>query len=255
MHLPLKKIWIVSAIILIVNLYYLYRLVAIFFLSLFTVKYEKKETLNQYILIQYGSFLVNNRFCHSDNFYRLVFTESIPYMQNHMKVLDVGCALGRLVFEFEKNGIYDCYGIDSSKRFINFCRKIQNGKITLEKFKLHKSNAKFILGDIFFMDFQNKTFDFISCINVLDRVRNPNLLIDKLRALLANNGVLVLSTPYDWENSPAPSKHYITDIGVLLKKIGMKIEKDIKDIPYTIPLNDGYRTYHCHLVIARKIND
>ncbi len=216
-------------------------------------KYETKELIRTYINIQYGVFFIDHRDSQSESFYQLLLQESTPFITNETKILDVGCALGRLTFEYEKMGVIDCVGIDNSKVFINFCKKIQKGVPNLNFETQTNSNCIFIHGD--FLDkktIRNKSFDFISCINVFDRVTDPTLLIHKLYSTLNPDGILLITTPYDWDILSTPKKFHIQNMKEVTKKYNWEIKKEVTNIPYTIPVDKKYITLYCHLLILKK---
>ncbi len=207
-------------------------------------KYEKDYILRNYILSQYGPFL-KKPYYGSESFYQKIIEESVPYINNESEILDAGCATGRLVFEYEKLGAKRSIGIDTSKKFIKFCN--------FKKMEMD-SGAEFVCANILKSGLQDASFDFISCLNVIDRVPDPQMMINKLHSLLKQNSALLLVDPYDWEFSPAPKEFHVNDMNLLLDPNMWTIKKEIQNIKYTIPV-DGHnnREYICHLVIAQKI--
>ena len=203
---------------------------------------------------QYGIFVSKNFYDKSESFYKKILSESSPFLNNTSKVLDVGCGLGRLVFEYEKLGVKESFGIDSSRQFINFCRRIKNGKTNISYNIKQDSICRFEHEDILKSNLKNNSFNFISCINVVDRVNDPLLLLKQLHRILDKEGFLCLVTPYDWEFSHAPVGSRFDDIKQVLVVGEWQIEKELYDIPYTVPFSRKIdKTYNCHLLIVRKI--
>jgi SAM-dependent methyltransferase len=209
---------------------------------MFFDRYESDALLRQYIRAQYGP-MQPTPYLASERFYRTILDEARPYLGD-ATALDVGCALGRLVFEYEKAGAKKSVGIDTSQRFIQFC----NDR------KAKESRAEFIRGDVVRAPLQENSFDFISCINVVDRVKNPQKLVDKLYALLSSGGILLLVDPYDWERSNTPKKFRVSDMKELLQEGKWELLKEQKSIEYVTPISDTEeRTYSCHLLIVKSL--
>lgn len=205
---------------------------------MFFGRYERKELLEQYLKTQWGPTLAEP-YLKSENFYQEILQEARPYMRGAV-ALDVGCALGRLVFEYEKLGARRSVGIDTSRRFIQFCSERMAGE-----------SVEFIRGDITQATFEENSFQFISCINVIDRVKNPQQLIDRLYELLSSGGVLLLIDPYDWELSKTPKRFRTDDMKKLLDG-RWKIVRERHDIAYITPVGGGDRSYRCHMLILKK---
>jgi SAM-dependent methyltransferase len=218
---------------------------------LFPNKYEGALVLRNYIRSQYGPFFLEAPYYHSETFYQTIISESLPYIRTGSSTCDIGCALGRLTFEWARTAKHSI-GIDSSKQFIEFCTTIGQNK-TLRFEPALTCHPEFVCADALTYPFKEKTFDFISCINVIDRVTDPQLLIDVLYNALTPGGTLVLSDPYDWELSPAPAKRRLHNMQQLLTREHWALRKELR-VYYTIPIDDVRdRTYRCHTLIATKI--
>jgi 2-polyprenyl-3-methyl-5-hydroxy-6-metoxy-1,4-benzoquinol methylase len=89
------------------------------------------------------------------------------------RVLDIGCRDGSLKNYLEKNVIY--YGIDIASEF---------------------KGENIIIQDITEgTNFESHFFDFVFCIDVLEHVKNPFLVLNEINRLLKKEGVLILSVP------------------------------------------------------------
>lgn len=212
-------------------------------------RYEDPSLLEQYIRSQYGPFL-RSPYDKSESFYRAIISESAPYLHPNSIAWDVGCGVGRLAFEWSKLA-KQTTGIDSSKKFIAFCKSIrQHEFVRYEIDPTHEPT--FICADVLAYSFKAGSVDFVSCINVIDRVAHPQRLAETLGKALAPDGTLVLSTPYDWELSPAVRSERVSDIKQLLNEGEWNVKKALW-LDYTIPIsNTEDRTYRCHTVIAQK---
>tara|TARA_Y100000992_G_C21253725_1_gene487343 strand:- start:612 stop:1361 length:750 start_codon:yes stop_codon:yes gene_type:complete len=98
------------------------------------------------------------------------------------KILDVGCGHGWLLSALNKN--WKKFGIDISK-FAS------------------KNASKF--GNIFtgeIKDYNEKEFDVITALHLIEHLKKPEELIIKLNKILKKNGVLILETP-DFDSAAA----------------------------------------------------
>lgn len=236
--------------------YFKSHLTNLFFPKLY---YERESQLKKYIRSQYGPFLKDKKYYQSENFYQKIIQESKPYISSKTVALDIGCATGRIVFEYAKLGAKKVCGIDTSSNFIQFCDLIKNEEkndlfsIAFEPSILR--NTEFMCRDITEYPLPPGSFTFISCINVIDRALNPQLLIEKLYDLLPVGGIVLLVDPYDWNLSPAPRRYHVNDMKLFLSREQWSLEKEIFDVPYTVPLSaHTNREYKCHFVIAKKMN-
>ncbi|MEI6316627.1 MAG: methyltransferase domain-containing protein [bacterium] len=221
------------------------------FLLLF-YKTEARSMLAQSTKTQYGIYF-KNKYDKAEGFYQTILAEARPFLKPTTHALDVGCGPGRLVFEYEKMGAQKSIGLDSSKQYIRYCNELKNGPTPFD-FKIKENSiSEFIHADILKNDTLKNSADFISCINVFDRVANPTELFTALYETLTTNGILLITTPYDWKFSSAPKKLHVTNMKDVLDTNNWSIEKEIKDISYTIPIGKKSEcTYACHMLILKK---
>jgi SAM-dependent methyltransferase len=114
----------------------------------------------------------------------------------HDRVLDVGCGIG--ILEYVLNGkVEEIIGIDISMPSIEFLNHTFPSK-----------NVKFFCYDILQdRDYPFEAgFDKIACIDVLEHIEKPRVMIDKVYDLLNENGKAVITFPV---NNPSHG-HYIT---------------------------------------------
>jgi 2-polyprenyl-3-methyl-5-hydroxy-6-metoxy-1,4-benzoquinol methylase len=106
-------------------------------------------------------------------------------------VLDVGCGVGSVDLYFAEKGA-KVLGIDISGRAIRIAKKSsQNSDLSSKvKFKTMR----------FPNEIPNQKFDTIICLEVLEHLENDLYSLKRLKSLLNNHGVLILSTPS--ENAP-----------------------------------------------------
>jgi 2-polyprenyl-3-methyl-5-hydroxy-6-metoxy-1,4-benzoquinol methylase len=139
--------------------------------DLYTIQYYGK-TKNKFL-----PFLQNIR----DHFskrrakrYLSMISDSNP------KVLDIGCAEGRLLNSFFECGC-DCCGVEHSsypkERFIN------------------RDRIKYFIGDINSIAFGESRFNIIILWHVLEHMNNPQSVIQKVSDLLSHDGIIIIAVP------------------------------------------------------------
>lgn len=96
-------------------------------------------------------------------------------------------------------------------------------------------------------------FDLITCLNVVDRVAAPSSLVRALHRLLSPGGLLVLSSPLEFDEQFTPERErWITDLRDLLDDSAW-ISVDSTDVLYDFRLyRRGWIRYSSQVVCARK---
>jgi 2-polyprenyl-3-methyl-5-hydroxy-6-metoxy-1,4-benzoquinol methylase len=96
-------------------------------------------------------------------------------------VLDVGCGEGDLLYSAIANKKVDY--------------EHANGCDLIDQLSRH-SKLKFTKADLNMgLPFKDKSFDVITCIEVIEHLENPSLLVRELYRTLKPNGTLIISTP------------------------------------------------------------
>lgn len=108
------------------------------------------------------------------------FSRILPLLSSDMVVLDVGCGTGELLHSL-KPYVKKVIGIELHRGFVDFI----NRELKIEAYDQ----------DVNSIDFGNKKFDVILCINTLDHLSNPLTTLRTMRNLLSENGVLYLEVP------------------------------------------------------------
>jgi 2-polyprenyl-3-methyl-5-hydroxy-6-metoxy-1,4-benzoquinol methylase len=104
------------------------------------------------------------------------------------RYLDVGCAYGGFLVAFKKAGASEVVGVDIDPILLAYCKAL------LEDHCLNISSyQKDILekGDIQTLG----TFDIITCNDVIEHVKQPNIAINHMASMLNENGVLFMEIP------------------------------------------------------------
>lgn len=174
------------------------------------------------------------------------------------KILDLGCSVGRLTFELGRKARL-VIGADPSFEQIQEARSILQTRrseihvglrrvsgdplaqptaghsidLALDNIVSDASNnVEFIVADHETLPFAPKSFDAVFCASVIDRVEDPQEFINKLDWFVCDNGYLVISSPFDWERSPAPKDRWLgfgaygTDKGLPEKALSQLLQKN-----------------------------
>ncbi len=175
--------------------------------------YETDELVSQYCDFQYGE----NNFA-VENFAKACALKAIEYTKgiHQGSALDLGCATGRASFELAKT--FDkVTGIDFSARFIQVGVELQkHGKVAyIQKgegdlkqrfeinvqdydFKNDVNKVAFWQGDACNLKAHFKNYDLIMATNLIDRLYEPKLFLDKVHERINEKGYLILTSPYTW---------------------------------------------------------
>jgi 5-histidylcysteine sulfoxide synthase/putative 4-mercaptohistidine N1-methyltranferase len=176
--------------------------------------YETDALVSQYCEFQYGESHFG-----VENFALSCAKLAAKYARNTHKALDLGCATGRSSFELAK--YFDSVeGIDFSVRFVQVGSKLkeegyiaysdviegdlrQNKKVTLEDLGYENLAKKvsFWQGDACNLKPNFQGYDLIMATNLIDRLYNPKLFLESVAERLNSDGILMLTSPYTWQES------------------------------------------------------
>jgi 5-histidylcysteine sulfoxide synthase/putative 4-mercaptohistidine N1-methyltranferase len=184
--------------------------------------YESDSAVSQYCEFQYGSTYFG-----VENFAKKCAKLANKYASNHKNALDLGCATGRASFELAR--YFDSVtGIDFSARFIQVGVELQNkGEIfymrqqegdifsrvshSLREFNLEKQSLKvqFWQGDACNLKEHFRGYDLIMATNLIDRLYEPKLFLQTVHQRLNDNGILILTSPYTWQEEYTAKEFWI----------------------------------------------
>jgi len=184
--------------------------------------YESDELVSQYCEFQYGDthFGVNN---FADECAKI----ASKFATNKTKALDLGCATGRATFELAKE--FDkVEGIDFSVRFVGVGSKLKsdgyvafhsveegeistNKKVTIEElgYEKLKNRVSFWQGDACNLKPNFNSYDLVMATNLIDRLYNPRLFLDTIDERLNKDGILVITSPYTWQESSTNKEFWL----------------------------------------------
>ena len=184
--------------------------------------YESDALVSQYCEFQYGDthFGVNN-------FAIECAKIASKYTVNTTKALDLGCATGRATYELAKT-FDEVEGIDFSVRFVQVGTKLKedgvvtfqspdeaelftNKKVTIEElgYENLKDKVAFWQGDACNLKPNFNSYDMILATNLIDRLYQPRLFLDTIHERLNDDGILILTSPYTWQESSTKKEFWL----------------------------------------------
>lgn len=210
--------------------------------------YESDELVSQYCEFQYGETHFG-----VENFAIATAKVASSFAINKSKALDLGCATGRATYELAKT-FDEVEGIDFSARFVQVGVKlkedgyvafnireegdlVESKKIRLEELGYEDLKAKvsFWQGDACNLKPYYSGYDLVMATNLIDRLYNPRLFLDTIDERLNDEGILVITSPYTWQESSTAKEFWlggyrddngdnITTLDSLKKLLGQKFE-------------------------------
>jgi putative 4-mercaptohistidine N1-methyltranferase len=171
---------------------------------------------------------------------------------SHARALDLGCAVGRSTYELSSFAD-EVLGIDYSQSFVNAAEKIRsegempyvrhdegNANTPLIAHRPLHGNAAVITfeqGDAMHLRDGLGEFDIVHAANLLCRLTDPLLLLERLPSLVKSGGQLLLTTPCTWLAEFTPEEKWPQ--GSTFEWLQKQLAKDFtlevqKDLPFLI---------------------
>ncbi len=221
--------------------------------------YESDELVSQYCEFQYG-----DEYFGVKNFAIECASIAASFCEHKTKALDLGCATGRASYELAKY-FTEVDGVDFSARFISVATRLKEDgyiayrskeegdlftlkKVTLEDLGFEELPCKtnFWQGDACNLKPSLSGYDLIMATNLIDRLYNPMLFLQDIQTRLNAGGVLVLTSPYTWQESSTKKElwfgGYVDENGKEVKTIEKLQEvlkehfelQHLQDLPFVI---------------------
>lgn len=182
-------------------------------------KYEEQETIDRYLWSHYSDLM---KVPDAGDAYAVWASLLAP--QSDL-AYDAGCAVGRLTFEMSQRSTL-AIGCDLSSAFIRTARRLARERrisfsLQLEgnlretfTFELPGSwrpdRVEFMVADAQALPFAAGTFQQITSLNLVDRVRYPLAhLFDISRAARSRNAFFLFSDPFSWSTANAPEELWL----------------------------------------------
>lgn len=191
--------------------------------------YESDKLLAEYLLFHFGSaeeILPSGGSWPEGMRAALDFAVRTPsHFESHeaAEALDLGCAVGRSAFEMART-CRRVTGIDFSHTFIRAADALKRGE-SLEYERLEEAGVStrlaarapaevdpsrlvFMQGDAMHLPAGLGPFDRVHAANLLCRLTEPRLLLERLPSLVKPGGELVLATPCTWLAEFTPPENW-----------------------------------------------
>jgi len=184
--------------------------------------YESDELVSQYCEFQYGASHFG-----VENFAQSTARVASAFAVNNTKALDLGCATGRATYELAREFDH-VEGIDFSVRFVQAGAKLKDDgylafstkeegeiavqkKITIEDlgYENLKDKVSFWQGDACNLKANFTGYDLIMATNLIDRLYNPMLFLETINERLNEDGILVITSPYTWQESSTAKEFWL----------------------------------------------
>jgi len=231
--------------------------------------YEENVVTDYYttdsIITQYCHFGWGENILGVENYPAVCARLALEYMKEKPKgkAFDIGCAIGRSTFELAR-GFDEVVGVDFSARFIQEAEELkQNGllrytmptegdlesfhEVNLSDYGLENEAGKvaFWQADACNLKPIFKGFDLIFAGNLLDRLYDPKKFLDSLSQRMNEEGLLILTSPYTWQEESTPKEKWIggykrdgenvTTLQGLQEILGSDFRLvDTRDVPFVI---------------------
>ncbi len=140
--------------------------------------------------IEVEQFRVNNIYPHKIRILN-------KYISRHAKILDIGAGLGGFVSVAQKKG-YHVTGIELGKEQVNLAKELFQVDLIYDSFEV-------------FSERDAQKYDVIHLHHVLEHLRNPRTILEKIRTKLNKNGILLLEVPNEF-------CYLSQEVKILLKK-------------------------------------
>lgn len=186
--------------------------------------YETDELVTQYMAFHYGKSHYG-----VENYPAKCAQLCLQLMHDVKKgkALDLGCAVGRTTFELARE-FKQVVGLDLSARFINCAtqlkekgtmeyRMITEGELVVPcqanlsslKLDMARDRVSFHQEDACNLAAHHTDYDLIFAGNLLDRLQDPKQFLSSVHHYLAEDGVLVMSSPYTLLTEYTPRENWL----------------------------------------------
>lgn len=163
-----------------------------------------------------------------------------------LKILDVGCGVGRASSDCAKNLSNSfIFSVDISEQMLKMAQKIicsqdiiflnlQNlgfGRKSLNGYGL--DNVSLIQANAESLPFAESVFDIVVNVNLLDRVQNPEKALENMLSVLKPGGKFIFTSPLNWNNPDSWDKYNDKEsIQKLFESYGLEIEEIFDGLMY-----------------------
>jgi len=188
--------------------------------------YESRKLLSEYLLFHYGSpseVLPANAPEGMEAALDFAVRTQSRFSEGQVaRGIDIGCAVGRSSYEMARS-CEQVIGIDFSHAFVRAADSLRHGPLAYERLDeahLHTplearlpagvdaERVQFEQGDAMFLRSGLGQFDRVHAANLICRLTEPRLFLERLPDLVKPAGELVLATPCTWLGEFTPPVHW-----------------------------------------------
>ncbi len=249
-------------------------------------KYDQRDILGTYLCQHYDSpwellpknhpLLALLREYYTQDFYSAMIELSAPFLTKRQRVLDVGCGVGRSVYEFSKQ-VEHVIGVEYSFGSALIARRMLrhtparmdgysvklDGDIYVRRSlpDVKRDNVEIIVASGDNLPFRDSVFDVVNHWNVIDRVPNPEKFLAEQERILKDAGISIMADPYTWDISYSPRDHWLGGANVQrsIEAVRGRVRKtcEILQEQEYIPwlswkYERNFSLFYCHGLIAQK---
>ena len=219
--------------------------------------YESAKLLGEYLLFHYGDdhdlMPWQDGPVNGLGFTRRTVTELMDSSELNQTedALDLGCAVGSSSFVLA-NFFNRVIGLDFSESFIGAANEIKrHGSLKYEYLEegdtfaqgtarcpKNSEKVNFVVGDACDLPKEWSGFDLVHAANLICRLPDPRLLLDRLPDLVKVGGQLLLATPFTWLEEFTPKQKWLSkgnSVEALEEELSpsFQLEKSV-DLPFVI---------------------
>ena len=149
-------------------------------------------------------------------------------------VLDVGCATGRLAFEVASRLAAPVIGVDMSRHHLQAAHARLDAQLSVTLCRADATRLPVMPGAV----------ETVMLVNLLDRVRDPRLVLAECRRIMRRGGTLLVALTHDWAYGPNPIDP--TEVPALLASAGFAPSAIARrELIWALP--DAVNPRHMHL--------
>lgn len=123
------------------------------------------------------------------------------------------------------------------------------------------SNTEFLVASASQLPLRGK-FGLVTAMNVIDVVPQPRAFLKEISGVLADGGLLLLTSPYSWASDSVPIDEWLGGTEELpsvvavrnaISELGLEILEEVDEVPWVLREHQRWhRVFLNHCVIARK---
>jgi ubiquinone/menaquinone biosynthesis C-methylase UbiE len=205
----------------------------------------------------------------TENYYQTIRALATTALAPGARVVDIGCALGRMTVEMVRAGAASAVGLDISPMMVKRATDIAwstRGKpvwvdVPVSPVRTVRgwitglglgASVEFLAADAQATPIADESADMALCLNVLHRVQQPKAVLAELTRIVKKNGSCILSNSYDWLEEFTQPDEWFEDVIDVLPSADWHIVTVIDAVPYETAIHDRKITRALNQVILMR---